>query len=154
MNDLTHAFAVRTFTGPRIADIAKRFTGVHGERYGRMTTPGEGLDTVGLIAAVAERLDTPFTLDRDWSDHGGELPLLEIPPETATPGDVLEFDFSPGNRGRALGHQLGILTHGTSALARDAQIVGVPHAVRVCWLDGLWRDHLTRAWRFPVRRGR
>ena len=61
MNDLIHAFTPawpvgRTFTGARIADIAKRFIGVHGERHGRMTIPDEGLDTVGLIEAVAERL--------------------------------------------------------------------------------------------------
>jgi hypothetical protein len=154
MNDLTHAFTTRTFTGPEIASIAKSFSGIHGERYGRRSTASEGLDTVGLIAAVAERLDTPFHLDRDWPERGGELPLLEIPPETATPGDVLEFDFSRAKRAKALGHQLGVLAHGTSALARDARIVCVPHAVRVCWLDGLWRDHLVRAWRFSARRGR
>ena len=157
MNDLTHAFTPlwsqkRTFTGARIADIAKRFIGVHGEIHGRMTTPDEGLDTTGLIEAVAERLGEPLTLDRDWSLHGGELNLLEIPVEDATPGDVLEFDFSDARRGRVLGHQLAILTFGTTALARDAQIVCVPHAVRICWLDGLWRDHLTRAWRFNARR--
>ncbi len=156
MNDLSHAFtpwaARRTFTGARITDIAKRFTGVHGERYGRMATPDEGLDTIGLIEAVAERLGEPLNLDRDWSLHGGELNLLEIPVEEATPGDVLEFDFSNARRGRALGHQLAVLSFGTTALARDAQIVCVPHAVRICWLDGLWRDHLTRAWRFKARR--
>ena len=157
MNDLTHAFspswaARRTFTGARIADIAKRFIGVHGERHGRMSTPDEGLDTVGLIEAVAERLGEPLGLDRDWSFHGGELNLLEIPVEDATPGDVLEFDFTEARRGQALRHQLAILTFGQSALAKDAQIVCVPHAVRICWLDGLWRDHFRRAWRFNVRR--
>ncbi len=155
MNDLTHAFtawsAQGTFTGARIADIAKRFAGVHGERYGRMTAPDEGLDTVGLIEAVAGRLGQPLNLDRDWSAHGGELNLLEIPAEDATPGDVLEFDFSQGPRARSLGHQLAILSLGASVLAKDAQIVCVPHAVRICWLDGLWRDHLVRAWRFSVR---
>ena len=156
MNDLTHAFIPwamrRTFTGARIADIAKRFIGVHGERYGRMTVPSEGLDAVGLIEAVAERLGDPLSLDRDWGDHGGDLRLSEIPIAEATPGDVLEFDFSEARRGRSLGHQLAILTHGASAEAKDAQIVCVPHAVRLCWLDGLWRDHLTRAWRFNARR--
>ena len=148
MNDLTHAFTTRhTFTGARIADIAKRFIGVHGERYGRMATPGEGLDTVGLIEVVAERLGDPLSLDRDWSDHGGDLRLLEIPIAEATPGDVLQFDFSQAKRGQSLGHQLAILTS-------DRQIVCVPHAVRLCWLDGLWRDHLTRAWRFTARRPR
>ena len=157
MNDLTHAFTTwptrRAFTGARIADIAKRFIGVHGERYGRMATPDEGLDTVGLIEAVAERLGDPLSLDRDWSDHGGDLRLTEIAIAEATPGDVLEFDFSEAGRGRSLGHQLAILTHGQSTLAKDAQIVCVPHAVRLCWLDGLWRDHLTRAWRFNARHG-
>ena len=158
MNDLTHAFTTwspqRTFTGARIADIAKRFIGIHGERYGRMSSPDEGIDTVGLIEAVAERLGDPLSLDRDWSLHGGDLRLLEIPIAEATPGDVLHFDFSQAKRGQSLGHQLAILTHGTSALARDAQIVCVPHAVRLCWLDGLWRDHLVRAWRFNARRPR
>lgn len=148
MNDLTHVFATCTFTGAEIAGIARRFRGIHGERHGRMSTPGEGLDTVGLVEKVAAHLGQPFNLDRDWPDHGGELPLPEIPPEAATPGDILEFDFSQAGRGRALGHQLAILTHGASALAKDARIVCVPHAVRLCWLDGLWRDHLTRAWRF------
>jgi len=157
MNDLTHAFNPfwamrRTFTGARIADIAKRFIGVHGEHYGRMTPPDEGLDTTGLIEAVAERLGEPLTLYRDWFVHGGELNLLEIPVEDATPGDVLEFDFTEARRGRALGYQLVILSFGQSALAKDAQIVCVPHAVRICWLDGLWRDHLRRAWRFNARR--
>ncbi len=157
MNDLTHAFTSswspkRPFTGARITDIAKRFTGIHGELHGRLRTPDEGLDTVGLIAAVAERLGEPLNLDRDWSLHGGELPLLEIPVEDATPGDVLEFDFSDARRGQTLRHQLAVLSFGTSALAKDAQIVCVPHAVRICWLDGLWRDHLTRAWRFNARR--
>jgi hypothetical protein len=155
MNDLTHAFTPwsqqRTFTGARIADIAKRFAGVHGERYGRTATPDEGLDTVGLIQAVAERLGQPLDLDRDWSQHGGEPNLLEIPFAEATPGDVLEFDFTHGPRARSLGHQLAILTHGASAAAKDAQIVCVPHAVRICWLDGLWHDHLVRAWRFGLR---
>lgn len=158
MNDLTHAFTTwslrRTFTGARIADIAKRFIGVHGERYGRMTTPNEGLDTVGLIEVVAERLGDPLSLDRDWSAHGGDLRLLEIPLAEATPGDVLEFDFTHAKRGQGLGHQLAVLTHGTSVLAKDAQIVCVPHAVRLCWLDGCWRDHLVRAWRFQARRAR
>lgn len=163
MNDLTHAFTTQRprhiFTGARIADIAKRFIGVHGERYGRMTTPNEGLDTVGLIEAVAERLGDPLSLDRDWSAHGGDLRLLEIPLAEATPGDVLEFDFTDAKRGQSLGHQLAVMTHGTSALSRDvlakdAQIVCVPHAVRLCWLDGFWRDHLTRAWRFNARRAR
>ena len=157
MNDLTHAFtpswtARRTVTGAHIADIAKRFTGVHGERHGRMTTPDEGLDTVGLIAAVADRLGEPLGLDRDWPEHGGELHLRDIPIDATTPGDVLEFDFTQAQRGRALGHQLAILTYGASARAKDAQIVCVPHAVRICWLDGLWRDHLKRAWRFQARR--
>jgi len=156
MNDLTHVFTTwrpaRTSTGARIADIAKRFTGVHGERHGRMTTPDEGLDCIGLIEAVAERIGQPLSLDLDWPEHGGDLNLLEIPPGEATPGDVLEFDFTHGPRARSLGHQLAVLTHGASAQAKDAQIVCVPHAVRICWLDGLWRDHLVRAWRFGVRR--
>ncbi len=157
MNDLTHAFTPtwspqRTFTGARIADIAKRFVGVHGERHGRMATPSEGLDTVGLIEAVAERIGDPLSLDRDWNQHGADLRLTEIPIAEATPGDVLQFDFSEARRGRALGHQLAILSHGASASAKDAQIVCVPHAVRICWLDGLWRDHLTHAWRFQARR--
>jgi len=156
MNDLTHTFTAwppqKTFTGMRIADIAKRYIGVHGERHGRMSLPDEGLDTVGLVEAVAERLGDPLSLDRDWPSHGGDLNLTEIPVAEATPGDVLEFDFCAARRGRSLGHQLAILSHGASALAKDAQIVCVPHAVRICWLDGLWRDHLTRAWRFKARR--
>jgi hypothetical protein len=148
MNDLTHVFATRTVTGAEIADTARRFCGIHGQRHGRMTTPGEGLDTVGLIEAVAGCIGQRFHLDRDWPVRGGDLPLLEIPPEGATPGDVLEFDFSRAKGGRALGHQLAVLVHGASVLSKDARIVGVPHAVRLCWLDGLWRAHLVRAWRF------
>jgi len=155
MNDLTHAFTTwspaRAVSGARIADIAKRFNGVHGERHGRMTTPDEGLDTIGLIEAVAGRIGQPLGLDRDWSVHGGGLDLGQIPVEAATPGDILEFDFTRAPRGRSLGHQLAVLTHGATAQAKDAQIVCVPHAVRICWLDGLWRDHMVRAWRFGVR---
>ncbi len=148
MNDLTHAFTTRrTVTGTQIADIAKRFIGVHGERYGRMATPDEGLDSIGLIEAVAEHIGDPLRLDRDWPAHGGDLRLLEIPLAEATPGDVLHFDFSRAARGQGLGHQLAILVS-------DTRIVCVPHAVRLCWLDGLWRDHLVRAWRFTVRRDR
>lgn len=146
MNDLTHAFLTRpTVTGTRIAEIAKRFIGVHGERYGRMATPDEGLDTVGLIEAVAERIGEPFSLDRDWPQYGGDLRLPPVALKAASPGDVLEFDFSQAKCGRTLGHQLAILTG-------EAHIICVPHAVRLCWLDGLWRDHLVRAWRFKARR--
>ena len=144
----------RTVEGTTIADIAKRFRGVHGQRYGRLIAPNEGLDCIGLIERVAEAIGNPLSLDRDWGEHGADLDipaLREIRLDMATPGDILTFDFTQAPRGRRLKHQLAILSYGRSALAPDAQAVCVPHAVDVCWLAPLWGRHLTGAYRFRVR---
>ncbi len=168
MNAFTQAFATRphphrtplprgrAIDGATIADIAKRFRGVHGERHGRLLTPGEGLDCIGLVERVAQAIGETVRLDRDWCEHGADLDSPSLVPlrlDLATPGDLLVFDFTQAPRGRRLKHQLAILSYGRSALSPDAQAVCVPHAVDVCWLAPLWSRHLTGAYRFRARRG-
>lgn len=126
---------------------AMSLRGVHGERYGRMAEKNEGLDCVGLVERVAAMIGAPVTIDRDFQESGGDLPLVEIPVHLAAPGDVLVFDMGSGSRVFRR-FQLGVLSNGDTTNPR-AKFVGMPHAVAEVWLNaGPWKMALTRAYRF------
>ena len=130
-------------------DAAISLRGVHGERYGRMVEPNEGLDCVGLVERVAAIIGATVSIDPDWQTKGGDLPMLPVPVNQGQPGDVLVFDMGAGNTAFRR-FQLGILRQGNVSDPR-ALFVGVPHAVAEVWLNaGPWKTSLIGAYRFIV----
>jgi hypothetical protein len=130
----------------KAVEAALSFCGLHGQRYGRAMAHDEGMDCIGLIERVSAAVGAPVSIDRDWQDNGGDLPMMQIPMELAEPGDVLVFDL--GNTRAFRRFQLGVLISGKTT-DREAQFVGVPHAVSTVWLAApLWAVNLIKVYRF------
>jgi len=146
------AFDVSTFTAARVngkaVEAALSLCGLHGQLYGRALVHNEGLDCVGLIERVSAAIGAAVSIDRNWQDNGGDLPMTQIPMELAEPGDVLVFDL--GNCRAFRRYQLGILTQGKTT-DREAQFVGVAPSVSTLWLAApLWAVNLIRVYRLAL----
>ena len=119
---------------------------------------GVGCDCLGLVRGVWRALygDEPEAVGpyrADWAEVTGQERLLaaaqrwlvEIPMETAQPGDVLLFRMSP----EAAVKHCGLISH-------DGQTPRIVHAywgraVTESWLGEWWRSRRVAAFAFPKR---